>query len=328
MKSHAMRSAAVAALTMVALTSASQAAAAEWKPDRNVEFNVGSGVGGGSDTIARTLQGIWQAKGLVRPSVTVVNKAPNVAASYVHQQAGNAHFILMGTTTFLTNHITGTSALKYTEFTPIAFLGEEPILYSVRADSRLKSGKDLVEALRKDPKTVSIGIAAALGNHNHIAVATVMKEIGGDVRNLKVVVFDSSSKGITALLGGHVDLIAASVDAAVPHIQAGRLRALAIAADKRLRDEISSVPTWREQGVNAIASDIRVILAPPKLTDAQIAYWDDVFARTSQSEEWKKFESAGYSLPAYLNSRDTARYLDARYNSHRAILNELGLAKQ
>jgi putative tricarboxylic transport membrane protein len=285
-------------------------------------------VGGGSDTIARTLQGIWQSKGLVRPSVTVVNKPPTIAMSHLHQQAGNAHYVLVASTTFLTNHITGTSALKYTEFTPIAVLGEEPIIYSVRADSRLKSGKDLVEVFRKDPTALSVGIASALGNHNHTAVAMVMKEAGVDIRNLKVVVFDSSSKGMTALLGGHIDLYASSIDAAVPQVLAGKARALAIAAEKRLRDDISTVPTWREQGINVVASDIRFIVAPGKLTGAQIAYWDDVFAKTTQSDEWKKFDSAGYSLPFYLNSKDSMKYLDARYNLHRTILNELGLAKQ
>lgn len=61
MKSQAMRSIAVAALTTVAVTPASQAATTEWKPERNVEFNVGSGVGGGSDTIA-----CWTGYGISR----------------------------------------------------------------------------------------------------------------------------------------------------------------------------------------------------------------------------------------------------------------------
>ena len=324
---HVVSSVVLAVMTVAATLSVSQAAAPEWKPDRNVEFNVGSGVGGGSDTLARMLQAIWQAKGLVRPSVTVVNKPPSIAMSHVHQQAGNPHYVMIASTTFLTSHITGTSPLKYTEFTPIAALGEEPIIYSVRADSRLKSGKDLLEVFRKDPKELSVGIAAALGNHNHIAVALVMKEIGGDIKNLKVVVFDSSSKGMTALLGGHVDLYASSVDAPVPHIQAGKARALAIAAEKRLRDELSTVPTWREQGVNVLASDIRFMVAPKGLTEPQIAYWDDVFSKTIQSDEWRKFDSTGYAVPFYMNSRDTGKLLDARYNQHRAMLTELGLAK-
>jgi putative tricarboxylic transport membrane protein len=248
--------------------------------------------------------------------------------SFIHQQAGNAHYVMVASTTFLTNHITGTSPLKYTEFTPIAILGEEPIIYSVRADSRLKSGKDLVEVFRKDPKALSIGMASALGNHNHTAVALVMKEAGGDLKNLKVVVFDSSSKGMIALLGGHIDLYASSIDAAVPHIQAGKARALAIAAEKRMRDDLSTVPTWREQGVNVVASDIRFIVAPGKLSDPQIAYWDDVFAKTTQSDEWKKFDSTGYSVPFYLNSRDSMKFLDARYNMLRTILSELGLVRQ
>jgi putative tricarboxylic transport membrane protein len=303
------------------------AAVSDWKPDRNVEFNVGAGAGGGSDTLARTLQAIWQARGLVKPSVTVVNKPPSIAMAHLQQQPGNPHYLMSASTTFLTNHITGASSFKYGEFTPIALLGEEPIIYSVRADSRLKSGKDLVEVLRKDPKSLSVGIAAAPGNHNHIGMALVMKEAGGDVRNLKVVVFDSSAKGMTALLGGHVDLYASSIDAPVQHIQAGKVRALAVATEKRVRDELSSVPTWREQGLNVVASDIRIIVAPKGLTEPQIGYWDEVFTMTTESEEWKKFASASYALSFHMKSRETGRLLDARYAQFRALLTELGLAK-
>jgi putative tricarboxylic transport membrane protein len=155
-----------------------------------------------------------------------------------------------------------------------------------------------------------------------------MKEAGGDVRDLKVVVFDSSSKGMIALLGGHVDVYATSIDSAVPHILAGKARALGVAAEKRIRDEMANVPTWREQGFDIVASDVRIIAAPPKLSDAQIAYWDDVFAKTVQSDEWKKFDSAGYSVPYYLPSREAGRLLETRYNLYRGILTELGLAKQ
>jgi len=304
------------------------AAGAEWKPDRNVEFNVQSGAGSGSDVLARTLQSVWQARGLVRPSVSVVNKSSPIAMAHINQQSGNGHFVLIGSTTLLTNHITGMSPLKFTEFTPIAILGDEPIIFSVRADSNLKSGKDLVEQLRKQPKSISFGLASALGNHNHCAVAMAMKEAGGDVRDLKVVVFDSSSKGMIALLGGHVDVYATSIDSAVPHILAGKARALGVAAEKRIRDEMANVPTWREQGFDIVASDVRIIAAPPKLSDAQIAYWDDVFAKTVQSDEWKKFDSAGYSVPYYLPSREAGRLLETRYNLYRGILTELGLAKQ
>lgn len=304
-----------------------RAAALDWKPDRNVEFNVGSGAGGGSDILARTLQAIWQSRGLVKPSATVVNKPPSIAMAHLQQQPGNPHYLMSASTTFLTNHITGASSFKYTEFTPIALLGEEPIIYSVRADSRLRSGKDLVEVLRKDPKSLSVGIAAAPGNHNHIGIALVMKEAGGDVRSLKVVVFDSSSKGMTALLGGHVDLYASSVDAPVQHMQAGKVRALAVATEKRIRDELASVPTWREQGFNVVASDIRIIVAPKGLTEPQVGYWDEVFTTTTESEEWKKFSSASYALSFHMKSRETGRLLDARYAQFRTLLTELGLAK-
>ena len=109
MRPHAMYSIAVAALTMVAMTSATHAATTEWKPDRNVELSVGSGAGSGSDRLARVIQGVWQNRDLVKPSSTVVNKTAALAMSHIHQQAGNPHYLLHVSSTLLSNHVTGNS---------------------------------------------------------------------------------------------------------------------------------------------------------------------------------------------------------------------------
>src|SRR5262249_12998895 len=102
-----MRSLFIAVAAMAVVVAAGsppiRAASPEWKPDRNVEFNVQSGAGSGSDVLARTLQSIWQARGLVRPSVTVVNKSAPIAMAFINQQSGNGHYLLMASTTFLTN---------------------------------------------------------------------------------------------------------------------------------------------------------------------------------------------------------------------------------
>ena len=61
---------AIAAVSVALLTGGpvARAATPEWKPDRNVEFNVQSGAGSGSDVLARTLQSIWQARGSCAPA--------------------------------------------------------------------------------------------------------------------------------------------------------------------------------------------------------------------------------------------------------------------
>src|SRR5258705_12096739 len=181
-----------------------------WKPVKNVEFIVGVSPGGGIDRTARTLQKVLHDKRMLEVSATVVNKpggGSTLAQAYLNQHAGDAHYLKISATSLLTNHITGKTANSWSDFTPIAMLYDEFIGFAVKADSPLKTGRDLAELLRKDSAALPVGIATSAGNTNHIALALLAKRAGGDVRKLKVVVFSSGGESTTALLGGHVGLV-------------------------------------------------------------------------------------------------------------------------
>src|SRR5687767_568900 len=81
-----------------------------WSPQKNVEIVVTSAPGGSNDKTARTVERILVAHKLVPSSLTVVNKpggGSSIAFNYISQQAGDAHFLLIGTTGLLTGHILG-----------------------------------------------------------------------------------------------------------------------------------------------------------------------------------------------------------------------------
>ena len=318
------------AFIVVASAWVSHSASPGWKPEKNVELVVISGPGSGSDLLARMIQKLWQSKGIVETNVTVVNKigaGAGLAMAYLNEHMGDGHYLMVSSSSFLTDYITGVTPYKYTEFTPISVLGLEPILFSVKTESPIKTGKDLVDQLKKDPMSVTIGIANARGNHNHISVASVLKEAGGDPKKLKLVVFDGSSKAMMALMGGHVDLVASSVDSSLQHIQTGKIRPIALTSEKRLWGEVSNVPTWKEQGINVVYADIRAIVGSKGITDAQADYWDDAFAKLLQTDEWKKFRKDGFSESFYQNRKQCKEFLDTQYELHKSILTGLGLAK-
>ena len=132
---------------------------------------------------------------------------------------------------------------------------------------------------------------------------------------------------MTALLGGHVSLVATPAANLNAHAQAGRLRVIAIAAPQRLIGPLAAVPTWREQGVNAIVANWRPLIGAKGLSAMQTAYWEDVFAKVTRTEEWRNdVESAG-GINNYMNSRELANYFDAQYAEFKIILGDLGLAK-
>ena len=110
-------------------------------------------------------------------------------------------------------------------------------------------------------------------------------------------------------------------------MQAGRLRVLAIAAPQRLIGPLAAVPTWREQGVNAVVNNWRPIIGPKNLSAAQTAYWEDVIVKVTRTAEWRnEIENAG-SVNHYMNGRELANYFDAQYGEFKIILGDLGLAR-
>jgi len=301
-----------------------------WKPGRNVEIIVGVGPGGGIDRTARIVQKILQDQRLLDVTATVVNKpggGGTIAQAYLNQRAGDAHVWEIAATSLLTNHITGKSALSHRDFTPIAMLSDEYIGFLVRADSPLKTGQDLLKLLMSDPESLSVGIATAAGNTNHIAAGLAAKAAGGDVKKLKVVVFGSGGESMTALLGGHVGLVATPAANAIPHLQSGKMRVLAIASPARLEGALATVPTWKEQRADIVVANWRPVIGPKGLSAAQVAFWEDALANVTRSAEWKNDVAHSGSVNHYMNSRDLAAYFDAQYAQFRAVHTELGLAK-
>jgi putative tricarboxylic transport membrane protein len=224
----------------------------------------------------------------------------------------------------VTNRITGTHDLNFADITPLAQLNSEYIVFSVKADSTIKSGTDLIASLKSNPSALSVAFSN-IGSANHIGAGLVMKTAGFDVKKMKFVAFKGASEAVTALLGGHVDVVASSASTVAPQVQAGALRLIAVAAPRRLASN-ATVPTWREQGVAANFSNWRGVIGPKGLTSAQIAYWDDLLGRIVRTEEWAK-EVAQYGWEAdYMNSTDSRRFLERQNEELKMMLGELGLA--
>jgi putative tricarboxylic transport membrane protein len=325
-----MRFARGVAVTAALVAPSAVCAQASWSPDKNVEFVIGAGPGAAADLTARTIQRIVQERKLTPATSVVVNKpGASYALSwiYLNQHPRDAHYLAITTLALLTNAITGVNPLTYTDVTPIAQLFTDYVVLAVRGDSPIRNGKGFVEYLKPNPRAASIGIAASLGNQNHIAAALALKVGGVDVTKLKVVVFDSSSNSVINVLGGHVDVVAATALNIAPHLPAGKLRAIAVSSPQRLPGALADVPTWTEQGYAAVFGNWRGVVGPKGLTPAQVAYWEQVFAKLVKTDEWKREMEKNFWSDFYLGSRDSQAFLEKENATLRALLTDLGLAK-
>jgi len=301
-----------------------------WLPQKNVEIVVGSAPGGSNDKTGRSVEKLLNELKLVPATISVVNKpggGSNIAYAYMNQHAGDAHYLLVGTTALLSNHIVGSGKLNYTDFTPIASLFNDYVVFAVNANSPIKTGKDLVERLKKDPQSVAIGFATSLGSHNHIAAGLLMKTAGGNARNLKAVAFKGSAEAVTALMGGHLELVTTAAGNVSAHVQSGRLRVVAVSADKRMPGSLANIPTWKEQGVNLVYGGWRAIMGPKGITAPQLAYWEGALQKATSAKEWKTELERNYWSDDFVTGAQFRKDLDKDYADMKAVLTDLGLAR-
>ena len=309
---------------------AAHAATPAWKPDKPVEFIVATAAGSGVDTTARTMQNILQSEKIVTVPIVVVNKpggGATVGMQYLGQHDRDGHKLLIQTSTGLLTHAAGTLPLNYFEFTPVASLISEPIIALVRAESPIRTGVDFISRLKSDPSSASVALATALGNAFHVSAALVARSAGLDPRKLLVVTYTSSGQAVNAALGAHVDTVWATAGNVRGLVESGKLRVIGVAADKRLGGGFANAPTWKEQGANSTVDLWRGVLGPRRLGAAEIAYWEDVFARMVKTQAWRESLEKNLWVDAYANSAATAAQHKKEFEVMRGVLKEMDIAK-
>ena len=127
------------------------------------------------------------------------------------------------------------------------------------------------------------------------------------------------------MLGGHIDVLVAAPANSMPHIESGRARAIGITAVQRQAGRPAGVPTFREQGIDAVFFSWRGFIGPRGLTPSQLAFWDQAFAKAIQSDEWKKDLEHNAWAEDYMSSAETRKHLDHEYEVMTKIMVDLGV---
>jgi len=326
-----MRTMASTCISMALLASgvvlADAASAQAWKPERNVELTIPTTPGGSNDIAGRMVQKLWVDLKLLPVSSSVANRAGGehiVAYTYIQQRGGDPHVIGIMSTLMLVNAIEGRTQLTHNDLTPLAYLITEPMVAVVRADSPLKTGKDLIDALRKNPASLSIALTST---GHRVSIGLPMHKAGVNIKAVRMPAFKGGGETVTAVLGGHTDVLVTSVSTSVPHVESGKMRAIAVSSSKRLGGVMASVPTWQELGYQSSGS-WKGIVAPKGITPAQIAFWEDVMRRSAQSDEIRQYAEQNLWLVEFKGAAETRKWLDQEAVALKSIMTELGLVRQ
>ena len=306
---------------------AGTAPAQGWKPERNVELTIPTTPGGSNDIAGRLVHKLWTELKLLPVQSTVVNRSGGehiVAYTYISQRTGDPYSIGLMSTPMLVNPIQGRTQLTHNDVQPIAYLITEPMVAVVRADSPLKTGKDLVEALSKNPASYSIALTST---GHRVSIGLPLHKAGVNIKTVRMPAFKGGGETTTAVLGGHADVQITSVSTSVPHVTSGQMRVIAISSSTRLGGIMATVPTWQELGFQSSGS-WKAVMAPKGITPAQIAFWEEVMRKSAASDEIRQYAEQNQWLLEFKGAADTKKWLDEEYAALKATMTELGLVRQ
>ena len=281
------------------------------------------------DQLARVILDIWQKRHLVDTTMTVQAKpgaGGAVAWTYVSRNTGDGHFIAISGPTLLANDVLGVGGLKYKDVTPIAQLFTEYEVFAVNADSPIKTGTDLVNALRSSSPP-SVGVAPGFGGSSHVALLKLARVGGIDQKKLTIVPFKGANESVLSVLGGHTDVAIGTVSVLAGQLASGKLRAFAVSAPKRLSGALSAIPTWTEQGLDVVEGNWRGVVGPKNLGDAEVTYWSNKLAEAVKTDEWTENLKRNHWDADFKTGAEAKRFLDAHYEELRSTLANLRAAK-
>ena len=292
--------------------------------DAPIEAVVHTGPGGGSDLLARAVALMIEKEKLLPVRMQVVNKTGGggaVAAAYLAEKKGEIHTIGFFTGVWLTNPLTSHEAkITLKDLTPVARLVLEPALIAVKSDAPYKTLADFVNAAKQKP-----GSSSSRAARSPAATTWCASSCRRRRRALAVHLVPGGGERIAALLGGHVNMMVIEPAEAGEHIRAGNMRVLAQVADGRL-PAFPNVPTIKEAGFNVTpVPQVRGVVAPPGIPKENVAYWEEVFRKLSQTESWSKFLADNQFEDGYQNAAQLTKFYDEFTGQMRGILQEAGV---
>jgi tripartite-type tricarboxylate transporter receptor subunit TctC len=237
------------AVAAVLAALAAPAAAQDAYPSRPITMVVPFPPGGVADLTARPVAAAMEK--VLKSPVGVVNKqgaagAVGMQSVAVARPDGYTLLLALSSISIIPEAdklFNRPPAFTVDQFAPIALISADPTILVVPADKPWKTAKDFIEDARKRPGQISYSSSGIYGTL-HMAMELLSHAAGIKLRHIPT---PGAGPALTAILGGHVDALASGPAVVLPHIKAGKLRALAGWGDRRVA-ALPDVPTFKELG--------------------------------------------------------------------------------
>lgn len=248
------------ALAIAAISAMPPAAQAqEAYPNRTIRLIVGFAAGGGNDLIARILaQELQTALGQAVVVENKVGAGGRVSADYVKQQSPDGYTLLIGASGAMAISVAVSEKLTYNtlrDFIPVSMVASFPLVMVVNPDHPAKTVKEFVTWAKANPEKSNYGTSSTAFT---LAMELFKLKSGAPIQAIP---YKSGNEMVLGVIGNQSSITIVDPPPAIPQIEGGKLRALAVTAPKRTVD-LPDVPTMDEAG----------------FPDVHVSLWSGVFA--------------------------------------------------
>src|SRR5688500_11368170 len=298
-------------------------AAAAAYPERPVKLIVPWAAGGDTANIFRPFAPLLQ-KHLGGQSVVIANigGASGTKGAKEAKESPPDGYTLYAVHDYIhSTYYAGVADVQYSDFEPICLISSTASVLTASPKTPWESLKDLLADAKARPGQITVG--ATLASTSHFFPALIEKATG---TTFKYVSYEGLAPRMNAILGGHVDLTDSNLTQK-GKVDAGQLKFLAIATEKRLPD-MPSVPTRQELVVNVVF-DVNRGLMTPKGTPADVlAKLGSACAAAAKEPEFAKAMKLQGTDVRYLERAAYGRWLKEADDLNRNIAKDLGLLKR
>jgi tripartite-type tricarboxylate transporter receptor subunit TctC len=277
--------------------------------------------GGRTDLTARLVAQFLKNE-LGQP-VVVVNKpgaSGVLGAKEVSGAAPDGYTLGFFSTGFLTTQYTVPTPTSVKDYELIALINYDPAAVAATAVKNWKTLAEVVAAGKTKPRSLRVGINP--GSSAHIFAAAFCDAAGIEAI---FVPFKGGSERAAAIGGGHIDLDFDIVAPMKPMREAGKLRILGVAAERR-EDLYRDLPTMREQGVNLVIHSWHGVFAPRGTPPAALGVLERALEKVSRQREFIEQAAAQLLGVRYMNRVEFARFFAEQDAQFKPLIQKLGLS--
>jgi tripartite-type tricarboxylate transporter receptor subunit TctC len=243
-----------------------------------------------------------------------------VAMAALANQPADGYNILSTTSSMSFTMATGRVPFEPANFTVLPAIEAEPSAVAVRADSRFKTLKEVMDDLRDRPNGLTVGGFSSAGFHQFVFYRLQQE---GKFKSVWVPFKGGQEAGL-ALLGGHIDVAIMTPSSAPAQIRNGDIRLLGISSERRT-EYFPDVPTFKEQGYDVVEAIWRGVMVkaetPRTVVDALVSAIETV----KQTQEWKDVARTNLQSPVSISLDEMQRRVADEVSTYRDFLKSSGL---